>query len=98
MRVRRQLARSPGLVGYGLLAQLRAKTFWTVSVWEDDASLRAFAAGEPHRSIMRRVPGRMGASTFHPFEVTGAELPLAWPDVVARCSSPATPGRRVGVG
>ena len=36
------------------------KTFWTVSVWEDEASLRTFAAAEPHRSVMRRVPARMG--------------------------------------
>lgn len=86
MRIRRQLATSPGLVGYGLLAELRAKTFWTVSVWEDDASLRAFAAGEPHRAIMRRVPRRMGASAFHPFEITAADLPLGWADVKERLS------------
>ena len=84
MRIRRQLATSPGLVGYGLLAELRRKTFWTVSVWEDDASLRAFAGAEPHRSIMRRMPARMGASAFHPFEITAADLPLRWSDVKAR--------------
>ena len=60
MRIRRQLAASPGLVGYSLLAELGAKTFWTASIWEDEASLRSFAAAEPHRSVMRRVPARMG--------------------------------------
>jgi len=84
LRLRRQLATSPGLVGYGLLAELVRKTFWTVSVWEDDASLRAFAGAEPHRSIMRRAPARMGASAFHPFEVTAADLPLGWDDVKHR--------------
>jgi hypothetical protein len=78
-RIRRQLAASPGLVGYALLAELRAKTFWTVSVWDDEASLRTFASSEPHCSVMRRVPARMADSAFRTFAVTGHELPLAWP-------------------
>jgi hypothetical protein len=77
-RIRHQLAAADGIVGYGLLAELRAKTFWTVSVWDDEASLRAFAAAEPHRSIMRRVPGRMGLSAFQPFDVVGTDLPIEW--------------------
>jgi heme-degrading monooxygenase HmoA len=79
MKVRRPLASSPGLVGYSLLAELRAKTFWTVSVWDDEASLRAFAGADPHIAIMRRQPARMGQSAFRTFEVAGRELPLTWP-------------------
>jgi heme-degrading monooxygenase HmoA len=78
-KVRSQLASSPGLVGYSLLAELRSRTFWTVSVWDDEASLRAFAAAQPHRTIMRRRPGRMGQSKFATFEVRGRDLPLTWP-------------------
>ena len=59
--------------------RLGAKTFWTVSVWEDEAALRSFAAGEPHRSVMRRVPARMDRSVFRTFSVNGRELPLTWP-------------------
>ena len=87
-RVRRQLADAPGLVGYSLLAGLRAKTFWTVSVWEDEAALRAFAAAEPHRDITRRMPGRMGASGFETFTVAGADVPLRWADVRRRFAAP----------
>ena len=88
MRIRRQLAASPGLVGYALLAELRAKTFWTVSVWEDEPSLRAFAAAEPHREVTRRVPARMGQSVFRTFAVKGADVPLAWDDVRRRLAAP----------
>jgi heme-degrading monooxygenase HmoA len=79
MRIRRQLAGAPGLVGSSLLAELRAKTFWTVSVWDDEAALRAFAAADPHHAVMRRVPARMGQSAFRTFVVAGRELPLSWP-------------------
>ena len=48
LRIRRQLARSEGLVGYGLNAQLARKTFWTFSVWDDRARLASFAAADPH--------------------------------------------------
>jgi hypothetical protein len=41
--IRRQLARAHGMVGYALDAELARKTFWTFSVWEDQASLDAFA-------------------------------------------------------
>ncbi len=79
MGIRRQLAAAPGLVGYSLLAELGAKTFWTASIWEDEPSLRSFAASEPHRSVMRRVPARMGESAFRTFTISGRELPLTWP-------------------
>jgi heme-degrading monooxygenase HmoA len=55
MAIRRQLARARGMVGYALDAELARKTFWTFSVWEDQASLDAFAASDPHRAITRRL-------------------------------------------
>ena len=83
-RIRRHLRTAPGLVGYALLADLRRATFWTVSVWEDEPSLRAFAGAAPHRTVTRRVPARMGTSAFGSFEVHGADVPVAWRDVMSR--------------
>jgi heme-degrading monooxygenase HmoA len=79
MRIRRQLRDLPGLVGYSMLAELGPRTFWTVSVWEDEAALHRFPGAEPHRSITRRAPKRMGRSMFEQFDVVGRELPLTWP-------------------
>jgi predicted enzyme related to lactoylglutathione lyase len=48
--VRRQLAGADGLVGYTLRAKPFARDYWTLSVWNDQASLRAFmrsGAGRP---------------------------------------------------
>ena len=94
LRIRRQLAETPGLVGYGLNAQLLRKTFWTFSVWQDQASLDAFAASEPHRQITQRQAPHMHPSRFSFFTIAGADVPLSWDEVVARLdpapsSSPA---------
>jgi len=83
-RIRGQLRTAPGLVGYSLVAELRHRMFRTISVWEDEVSLRAFAGAEPHRTIMRRLSGRMGTTAFHRFDVVGADVPLTWRDVTSR--------------
>jgi hypothetical protein len=78
LRIRRQLARTDGLVGYGLNAQPASKTFWTFSVWADRQSLEAFAAAEPHRAVIQRLRPRMGETRFEFFTVAGAEIPTTW--------------------
>jgi len=80
-RVRRQLSTTPGLVGYALRADLVRRRFWTVSVWVDEGSLRAFVAAEPHRSVMGRLRGRMGATGFQLDHAPGDALPPSWRDV-----------------
>jgi hypothetical protein len=86
LQIRRQLAGTPGLVGYTLNAGLARKTFWTFSVWEDQASLDRFAAGDPHRAIIGRLRPRMLATRFEFFPVTGSDLPLTWEQITARVS------------
>ena len=86
LRVRRQLARSDGLVGYALNAQLARKTFWTFSVWEDQASLDKFAASDPHHAIIKRLRPRMSPTRFEFFPISGADLPLTWAQITARVS------------
>ena len=78
MRIRRQLAGTVGLVGYSLNAQLLRKTFWTFSVWADQDALDAFAAAEPHRTIMRRLRAKMAETSFSFVRVRGAEIPQDW--------------------
>ena len=61
LAIRRQLSAASGLVGYGLDADLVHRTFWTFSIWADQASLDTFASGEPHRPIIARLrPRRVG--------------------------------------
>jgi heme-degrading monooxygenase HmoA len=86
MQIRRQLAQTPGLVGYTLNAGLARKTFLTFSVWEDQASLDRFAASDPHRSIIARLRPRMKPTKFKFFPVSGTDLPLTWEQITARLS------------
>jgi len=78
LQIRRQLAQTPGLVGYALNAGLVRKTFWTFSVWDDQASLDKFAASDPHKRIIGRLRPRMGQTRFEFFPVSGSDLPLTW--------------------
>ena len=84
MRIRGQLAHAPGLVGYALNAQPARKTFWTISVWTDEASLSRFASADPHRTLAKGLQPQMGQSHFEFFPVSGRDLPLNWDEVRRR--------------
>ena len=88
VRIVRALARADGLVGYSLKADLVRKTFWTVSAWESDAALRAFASSDVHRTAMRRVGPHMAEPQIETLSVTGRELPLPWADIRGRLDAP----------
>jgi hypothetical protein len=92
MAIRRQLARADGLVGYALDAELARKTFWTFSVWEDQASLDAFASSDPHRAIIARLRPLMGPTRFEFFQVPGSDLPLTWNQMKAPVQGQDNPG------
>src|SRR5256886_10823783 len=67
--IRRQLARTPGLIGYSLRAKLFRHRFWTLSVWEDNAALTAFVRNEPHRMTMGALGPHMDATAFVRWDV-----------------------------
>ena len=79
LAIRRQLADADGLVGYALDANLPHRTFWTFSVWVDEASLDAFATSAPHRQIIARLRPLMGETRFSTSTMTGSAIPSTWP-------------------
>ena len=68
MAIRRQLACAHGMVGYALDAELARKTFWTFSVWEDQASLDAFAGSRPAPGDHPPARPLMGPTRFEFFQ------------------------------
>ena len=71
LAIRRQVMRSPGARSLQLRAQPLARTFTTVSWWDDDAAVRAFARAEPHRGAMRAWRDRL--TDFANVTLPGAE-------------------------
>lgn len=79
-----QLRRSPGLFGYSLYMELMAKRFWTLSAWQDEASLRSFVGAQPHARTIAAMRPHMGATRFIRWTVQGSQLPLGWQEALSR--------------
>jgi heme-degrading monooxygenase HmoA len=82
--VAKQLEASEGALGYSLLAKLRSKRFWTLSVWKDEAALASFARAQPHRDVMGHYRELMSGFEIVLWPVHGSEVPLRWQDARAR--------------
>ena len=50
----RQATNTPGCRGV-LTRKTRGLTFWTLSLWDDEKSMRAFLRGSPHREAMPKL-------------------------------------------
>jgi hypothetical protein len=83
LRVHRQLARTPGLVGYSFRAEFPLR-YWTISAWENGRALHGFVRASPHRSVMAALPATMRRFRHTHWTVTGSGLPLAWEDGLHR--------------
>jgi hypothetical protein len=54
LRSAQQARRAAGNMGVWLLSD-RSNTFWTKTVWHDDAAMRAFRLSDPHKSAMPKL-------------------------------------------
>ena len=84
LRIRRQLARSDGLIGYALEAQLLRKQFWTVSAWTSKTEVGRFNRADPHAAGAAAIRPLMGPTTFVTWSVRAGDLPVPWDEVHRR--------------
>lgn len=84
LRVKGQLATSPGLLGYALAAQVTNKTFWTVSAWTRRGELARFDRTDPHRAAKRRLGPVMLPSTLVVWTCHAGDLPIGWEEIRRR--------------
>lgn len=75
-RIRRQLLGSRGLAG-GMFAVELPLTFWTVSIWADEQSMRAFRNGGEHVKSMRHLLDWCDEASYVHWSQDGASLPTA---------------------
>ena len=85
LRIGKQANAAPGAMGWSLGANLATKDFFTLSAWEDGASLHAFVQSGEHAAAMKRFEGIMRQrSLLLRYAVVGRDLPLTWDDALAR--------------
>jgi hypothetical protein len=90
-KIRGQLGRTEGLVGYALDADLVHAVFWTVSAWNSREALDRFAGEDPHRTIIATIRPRMAPTTFTFWAHPANQLPVTW-DLVCKKVAEAESG------
>ncbi len=86
-RVEEQLHRTPGLMAYGVRADLLRKQFWTLSAWTDRDAVNTFVRTDPHLTLVARFADWAGAGGAF-VEWRGARMPLDWDDALVRLKNP----------
>src|SRR5689334_19447634 len=80
-RSNRQARRAPGYLGGQITGE--GRSYWTLSIWEDEATMRAYRQSGAHKDAMRRVNDWCDElATAHWLQET-VELP-AWDEVARR--------------
>ena len=81
----RQLSSSEGVLGYSLRAAPHRRSFWTLTVWNDAASLSRYVRAQPHRDAMRWLrTSAMGEFHSARWTIDGAAVPPSWDVALAR--------------
>jgi len=83
-RIQGQLRRTPGLLGYSLLAHILMRQFWTLSAWEGEAALHQFVIENPHGHVMMALREKMHQTRFVRWSMRGTAFPPRWRDAFAR--------------
>jgi Domain of unknown function (DUF3291) len=84
-RAVRQLRNAAGF-GRGKLLMDRGLSFWTMSLWEDEASMRAFRDRGAHRAVMPKLLGWCDEASVAHWSAETGELP-DWPEAHARMTA-----------
>ncbi len=92
-RMRKAMPGMPGLIGFSVRRQLFGNQGWTVSVWEDEASLDAFVRSPEHIRAMRLGTPALAKASFARVEVNGSEIPLSWDRIEQLLKEEARTGR-----
>jgi len=50
-------------------------TFWTITLWEDEASMKGFRGSSPHRHAMQQLPKWCNEASYHHWVQESNEFP-----------------------
>lgn len=84
-KIMKQVDASPGIVGWSLGFNLFTLDFYTLSVWQDNDSLRRFVREGDHLTSLSEFEHDMRKpSTFVHFKLSGRDVPVKWKDALGR--------------
>ena len=83
VRSQHQVKASPGFVGGAFLAD-QSRTFWTMTGWNDEASMRRFMTSGAHKAAMPRLMRWCDEASVVHWEQTADELPT-WGEADRGC-------------
>lgn len=87
--VQTQLADAEGLVGYSMLARPLRMQYATLSVWQDEAALAAFASSRPHIRLMEELAPQMAETRFERWTIDGSHGRPSWRQALQRLHAAA---------
>ena len=87
-----QAKRTPGNLG-ARVRKTNGLAFWTLSIWSNDAAIRAFVPASPHREAMQKLPHWCDEAAFADWEQDSSD----WPSWETASEKLSTAGRLVNV-
>jgi heme-degrading monooxygenase HmoA len=81
----RQLKRAPGFLGGRILID-SGLTFWTLTTWQNEESMRKFRSAGPHARVMPRLAEWCNEATYAHWIQSGDPIPT-WQDAYERLSA-----------
>ncbi|KQP40602.1 hypothetical protein ASF49_20540 [Methylobacterium sp. Leaf104] len=91
VRTRNQVRAAPGFIGGALLPD-RSWTFWTMTAWTDEASMRAYILAGAHRRAMPRLVHWCDEASIVHWVQDAADLP-SWAAADARMRAEGRPSK-----
>ncbi len=82
--VSKQLEATEGVVGFSLLARPLRRQYATLSVWDGEPALAAFAGAPPHGHLMAELAPQMGQTKFVRWTIMGSAGRPSWSEALAR--------------
>lgn len=87
--IQRRLERCEGLVGFAFRANFYRQQVWTLSVWQDQAALRAFLDDVIHEQASEDLTAYVEDAVTRQWWVAGREVPPSWEDALAQLDDPS---------
>lgn len=72
------------MVGFSLLARPLRKQYATLSIWDGDEALNAFAEATPHAELVHHLAAEMAPSTVVRWTIEGSHPRPNWSDALER--------------